>query len=204
MTVVMIVTVVVPVCVIMAMIVPAAAARAMRVPVVMIVVIMTMMIMTTMIVIMPVIVIGAALRLEGARHGLHRAAKAADHFGEHVILLEIEGIGGDFAGRMAVADMPGGLEEPHWIVGLDFDQRLRRGLDENKRAIFEFHRVAVIERGRLFEIEQEDEPLLAGERDPATVAPFMVEADHIDDFVGLDGGLADDRTGALHQIIPFD
>lgn len=97
----------------------------MRVPM-----IMTVMIMT--VVTMRVIMIGAALRLEGARHRRHRAAQTPDHFSKHMILFDIDRIRGDLRGGMAIANMPRGFQKPHRIIRFNFDQRLRSGFDENE------------------------------------------------------------------------
>ena len=105
-------------------------AMIMCVSMIMTVMIMVMMIMT--VIPMRVIMIGAAFRLKGARHGRHRTAQTTDHFGEHMILFDIDRIRGDLRGGMAIANMPRGFQKPHRIIGFNFDQCLRSGFDENE------------------------------------------------------------------------
>lgn len=145
-----------------------------------------------------VMVIGAALGLEGALDRRHRAALATDHLGEDVILLDIDRIGGDLSGGVAVADMPGDAHQPQRVLGADFDQALRRGLDLDEAAVFQLHGIAIGQHGRLVEIEQDVEPAIALERDAAAVAVLVVERQRLDDLVGTDGRLADDGGGAQH------
>ena len=189
-------------CVIMTMVV----SMIMRVPMIMTVMIMAMMIMTMMIMTMipmRVIMIGAAFRLEGARHGRHRTAQATDHFGEHMIVFDIDCVRRDLSRCMTIADMPSGFQKPHWIFSFDFDQRLRCGFDENERAILELDRIAIIQGRGLFKIEQKRRALLARKRDASAMPPFMIKAHLINDFIGFDGGFAHNRSGPLHEIIPF-
>ena len=48
---------------------------------------------------------------------------------------------------------------------------------QNEAAIFEFQRIAIIQDGRLFKIEQEGEALFAGQGNPAAVSTFMIKTD---------------------------
>ena len=126
-------------------------AMIMCMPMIMAVMIMTVMIMT--VVTMRVIMIGAALRLEGARHRRHRAAQTPDHFGEHMIFFDIDRVRCDLGRCMPIADMPSGFQKPHRIIGFNFDECLRCGFDENKRAILQLNRITIIQRRGLFKIE---------------------------------------------------
>lgn len=197
---------------IMRMIVATATSRTMSMLVTVIMIVMTvimamavmimgMLIMTMLT--MRVIMIGAALGLEGARHGRHRASQATDHFGEHMIFFDIDRIRCDLGWCMTIAYMPSGFQKPHRILGFDFDQRLRRGAHENKRAILELNRITIIQRRGLFKIEQKRRTLLACERNASAVPPFMIKAHLINNFIGFDGGFAHNRNGPLHKIIPF-
>jgi hypothetical protein len=122
------------------------------------------------------IIIGAALGLKRPRHDLNRATQSADHFSQHMILFEIERIGRDLAGRMAIADVPSRFQKTQRILGLHFHQRLRRGFDKDQRTILKLHRVAIVQHRGLVEIKQEGQPFLAGERDPAAMSPFVIKA----------------------------
>ena len=76
---------------------------------------------------------------------------------------------------------------------------LRRGLDRDEAPVLEPHGVAVVERRRLVEVEQEVEPALAFQRDAAPVPALMIEGDGVGDALGLHGGFADDGGGAEHS-----
>lgn len=163
------------------------------------VVVMAVMIMAAILVAM---IIGAALGLERALDLAHRAALAADHLGEDMVVLDIDRIGGDLGRGVAVADMPGDAHQAQRVLGADLEQALRRGLDQDEATILQLDRVAVVQCGRLVEIEQNVEPAIALERDAAAVAVLMVEGQRLDDLVLLDRGLAGDGGGAQHDREP--
>jgi len=175
----------------------------MRVVVIMVVVVMTMIMMAMgvagMVAIGVVVVVGAALGLEGPHHLLHRAALAAHHLGQHVVVLDVDRLGRDLGRRVPVADMPGDAHQPQRVLGLDLQQALRRGLDQHQAAILQLDGVAVAERGGLLEIEQNVETAIGLERETAAVAVVMVERQRIDDAILPDGGLANDGGGAKHD-----
>jgi hypothetical protein len=178
--------------VVMAMIVAAATGIAMCV-----------MLMPVMVMIVVVaVIIGAALGLERPLDLAHGAALAADHFGEHMVVLDIDRVGGDLGGRVAVADMPGDAHQPQRVLGANLQQALRRRLDQNEPAILQLDGIAIVQRGRLVEIEQDVEPAIALERDAAAIAVLMVERQRLDDLVLLDRGLASDGGGAQHDREP--
>lgn len=148
------------------------------------------------------VVIGAALGLERPVDGAHRAALAADHFGQHMVVLDIDRVRRDLGRGVAVADMPGDAHEAQRIVGPDLEQGLRGGLDQHQPAVLQLHGVAVGERGRLVEVEQDIETAIGLEREAAAVAVLMVEGQRVDDALLLDGGLANDGGGAQHDDEP--
>lgn len=168
-----------------------------------VVVLMPMVVMMMTMVIMPaigvIVVVGATLRLERPLDIGHRAALAADHLGQNMVVLDIDRGRSDLGRGVAVADMPGDARQPQRVLGGDLDQFLRRGLDQDERAVVELDGVAIVQCGRLVEIEQDVAPAIALERDAAAIAILMVEGEGLDDPVLLDRGLADDGGGALHD-----
>lgn len=162
-------------------------------------VVMVPMAMTIMVV-TAIMFMGAALGLKAPCDGRDGAALAAGHFGEDVVLLDIERLRGHLGRRMPAAEKIGGLQEAQRVLGAEFQEPLRRGLHPDEAAIFELHRVAVVEHGRLVEVEQKREPLVARERATVAIAALMVEGDGVGDLVGLHGGLADDGSGAKHDL----
>lgn len=172
-----------------AMIVPAAAGCVMRV----------IMIMTVFVVVVVTVIIGAALGLERTFNHAHGAALAANHLGENMVVLDIDRVRRDLRRRVPVADMPGDTHQPQRVLGPDFEQALRSGLDQDQAAILELHRIAIIQNRRLVEIEQDLAPAIAFQGDAAAVAVLMVEGQGLNDLVLLDRGLADDGGGAQHD-----
>lgn len=148
------------------------------------------------------VIIGAALGLERPIHGAHRAALATDHLGQHMVVLDIDRVRRDLGRGVAVADMPGDAHQAQRVLGADLEQGLRRGLDQHEPAILQLHGVAIGERGRLVEIEQDVEPAIALERETAAIAILMVEGQRIDDAICPDRGLANDGGGAQHDDEP--
>jgi hypothetical protein len=182
--------------------------RRMIVPVMMVMVVVIMIMMTVimmavgvagMVAIGVVVVIGAAFGLERAHHGAHRAALAADHLGQNMVVLDIDRVRRDLGRRVPVADMPGDPHQPQRVLSPDLEQALRRGLDQDEPAILQLDGIAIADRGGFVEIEQDAEPAIGLEREAAAVAVVMVERQRIDDAVLPDGGLANDGGGAKHD-----
>lgn len=145
-----------------------------------------------------VVVVGAALGLEGALHCRHRTALPAHHLGQDVVVLDVDRVGGDLCGGMAVADMPGDAHQPQRVLGPDLQQALRRGLDLDEAPVLQLHGVAIDQHRGLVEIEQDVEPAIGLEGEAAAIAVVMVEGERVDDALGPDGGLANDGGGAKH------
>jgi hypothetical protein len=182
-------------------IMPAAASMVVMVivPMIMRVMIMAMTMTVVMAVIMTMMLVSATLWLEGTLHYCHRAAQTAQHFNEHMIVLDINGFGRYFGRRMAVADMPCGLHQARGIFGADFDEFLRRSLDEDEAPIFELQRVAIVEYRGLVEIEKKRRALFAGQRDTTAMTAFMIERNRVDHLLGFHGRFADSLNGTQHR-----
>jgi hypothetical protein len=163
----------------------------------MIVPVMSVAVMT---VVVPAIVfVRAALRLEGAHHRSGRAALSAHQLGEDMVVLDIDRVRGHLSRGMPVAHVVGDLQETERVLGPDLQERLRRRLDLDEAAILELHGVAIVQGRGLGEIEQEIDPCVAFERDPAAMSALVVERDGVGDAVGLDGGFPDNGGGAQHD-----
>ncbi len=162
-------------------------------------VIVAAVVVAGMIAIGVVVVIGAALGLERPVHGIHRATLPAHHLRQDMVVLDVDRVGGDFGRGMTVADVPGDAHQPQRVLRANLEQALRRGLDQHEPAIFQLDGVAVTERSRLVEIEQDAEPAIGRQGEAAAVAIVMVERQRIDDAVWPDGGLANDGGGAKHD-----
>lgn len=148
------------------------------------------------------VVVGAALRLEGPLDERHGAALTSDHLRQHMVVLDIDGVGCDLGRGMTIADMPGDPHQPQRVFGPDFEQALWRGLDRDQAAVLQLHRIAIGERRRLVEIKQDLQAGIALEREAAAIAVVMVEREGIDHTVGLDRSLANDGGGTQHDVEP--
>ena len=147
-----------------------------------------------------VMIIGAALGLERARHLDHGAALTADHLGQNMVVLDINRIGRDLGRGVPVADVPGDAHQAQRVLGADFQQVLGGGLDLDEAAILELDGIAVAQCGRLVQVEQDVEPAIALERQPAAIAVLVVERQRLDDLVRLDRGLANNGGGTQHDV----
>jgi hypothetical protein len=146
-------------------------------------------------------VVGAALGPEGPCDLRGRAALSADHFRQDMVVLDVEGIGGDFRRGVPVADVPGHAHQPERVLGAHLDQILGGSLDQHKTAILQLQRVAFRQYARLVEIEQDVAAMIGLQHGAPALAVIMGEHNGVDDLVGPDGGLADDAGGALHGTI---
>jgi hypothetical protein len=162
--------------------------------------IVVVMVVIVMVIVAAIVVVGSALRLEGTLDGRRRAALAAHHLGEDMVLLDVDRVGEDFGGCVPVADMPGDAQEPQRVLGPDLEEALRGRLHLDEPPVVELDGVAVGKRRRLVEIEQEVEAFVALECDAAAVAALVIEGHRIGDALSLDGWLADDGDGAEHEI----
>ena len=145
-----------------------------------------------------IVLVGAALRLEGAHHDGGRAALAAHHLGQNVVVLDVDRVRRHLGGGVPVADVVGHLQEPQRVLGAHLQQALGRGLHLHEAAVLELHGIAVVQHRGLVEIEQEIEAGIAPERDAAAVAALVIEGDGVGNPVRFHGGFAEDRGGAEH------
>jgi hypothetical protein len=171
------------------------------------VVVMDMMVMGVMVMGMVMVVamavtggliIGPALGLERAHDLGDRAALPAHHLGQHVVVGDVDRVGGDFRRCVAVADVPGDAGEAQGVFGADLQQGFGRGAHGDKLTILQLQRIAIGQRARLVEVDQQLQTADGLQRDPAALPFLVVEHDMVDDAVGLDGGLAHDGGGTEH------
>ncbi len=163
-----------------------------------IVVAVVVVVMPVAVVVPAIVLVGAALRLEGAHHDGGRAALAAHHLGQHVVVLDVDRVRRHLGGGVPVADVVGHLQEPQRVLGAHLQQALGRGLHLHEAAVLELHGIAVVQHRGLVEIEQEIEARIAFQRDAAAVAALVIEGDGVGNPVRLHGGFAEDRGGAEH------
>jgi len=121
------------------------------------------------------------------------AALPAHHFSQHMIILNIDGISGDFRRRMAVADMPRHFQQAQGIIGFDLQQSLGSGFDQHQTPIIKFERIPVIENGGFFQIEQKTRALFTGQNHTALVSPVMIKRHLINHPLDFNRRLAKNR-----------
>jgi hypothetical protein len=172
--------------VVMRMVVAMAVIVIMRVPVVMTVIMAA------------IVVVSALLRLECPLNLRDRTALSAHHFGQHVVILDIDRVSRDFGWRMTIADVPAHAHQAQRVLGPDFQKLLGCRLDGDQPPIFQLHRIAVIQHAGLVQVEQQIKPAVTFERNPALVAALVIKRDGINNLVCLDEGFTNDRRGAQH------
>jgi len=168
------------------------------VPMMPMIVVAVAVVMPVAVVVPAIVLVGAALRLEGAHHDGGRAALAAHHLGQHVVVLDVDRVRRHLGGGVPVADVVGHLQEPQRVLGAHLQQALGRGLHLHEAAVLELHGIAVVQHRGLVEIEQEIEAGIAFQRDAAAVAALVIEGDGVGNPVRFHGGFAEDRGGAEH------
>jgi hypothetical protein len=93
--------------------------------------------------------VGAAFGLESSLDFVQGGSKTAQHFFNHVIGPNTQGVVADFRREMAISKVPG---EPHQLVTIcmpDFHQGFSSGSDPEPSSIVELESVAVGHRDRL-------------------------------------------------------
>lgn len=147
-------------------------------------ILMAMVVVTAMIVLMAMVVvtvvvcamgIGAALRLEGSADVQHRGAEPAQHVLDHVIAADEDEILAELGRKMPVAEVPGEADEMRRVARDDPGEWLRGSLHLDQPPILQRQPIAVTERARRRQVEEEFEPLLALHGDPPPMALVMVE-----------------------------
>ena len=158
----------------------------MMVPMVMIMVVVTIMMMfvpmhTAMRVAVIVIVLAvrAAFGIERLADRANLGAEAFQHVDDDVIVADQETLALDRDRQVAIAEMPGEPREGTRIGGFHLDQLLLRRDDTHETTAFEREPVAIAQRNRLAEIEQELERAFRHEAFAAAEAVIVVEHDAV-------------------------
>jgi hypothetical protein len=148
------------------------------------IVLMPMMMIIAMRVVMTmavrVLTVRALLRIERRFHRRKAGAEPAQHVLDHVVAAHAQPIADDLNVDVAIADVPG---EPRQLVSIgrgDLDKRLRPPGNAHDRAVIEDEAVAVAQRRRLRQVEEEGRAALAGQDDAAAMALLRIERDAID------------------------
>ena len=129
---------------------------------------------------------------------MHVRAQADHHVLQHMIGLNVERIGGDFGGRVPVADMPSDARQRLATGRVDLEQIFHRRHDFDEPAPLDLERVAVGEVGRLRQIEQERVALVGRHRHAPAIARLAIQGHRIDADATGHIGLPDDAGCAQH------
>lgn len=158
--------------------------------VIMMLVIMVMVVMVVIVMVMPAVaglamlvmmavrmrlrrLVGAAFRLECGFHDGHRGAEAARHFLQHSVAGDADAVRQQFRRHVAIAEVPGKAGEVMGVAGDDLRHRLLRRHHGNDAAVIEPQPVAILQMGRLGEVQQEGHVPLPAHGDAAAVAAVM-------------------------------
>ncbi len=178
----------------------------MMMPMVMMVVVMmvimpvAVMIMVVMIVIMRVIMalcmivpmivmimtghaakaIGPALGLKRRRDKTDLGPELLHEFDEHIVVADAKRIRQELRWRMAIAEMPGNARDDMRIGRAELDQTLWLAGHHDDVARFQLEAVAINERRRISEIDEEFRALGARQRATATAAIVEIEFNRVD------------------------
>lgn len=170
-------------------------------------VVMTMMMIVMVVPAAAIVAMGVMVdfrfRLERALDHRHRTALPAHQLAERSIVRNVKRFGRHLGRDMVAAEMPGETHQPQRVLGADFQQAFRRGLDLDQHAVFELQGIAVVQRRRLVERDREFQPARGANAHAIDRAVAMAQRQRIDDALGLDGGLAKDGGGAKHRRHPM-
>jgi hypothetical protein len=177
--------------------------------VVVVVVVVVMIIVTVIMMIMLVMImavmcmVGAVQRAERGGDLGNGGAEALEHRLDHVVAFEENTVLVELGGKMAVAEVVGKLDLVHAVARLHFQQRFVGGHDFDIAGIaFEHQEIAMLQHGRLPEVEHDDIVMGHVQEFPADMPLVMGEHDNADrrgadmraglgDFGGAEGhGLA--------------
>lgn len=194
-----------PMVVIMVIMVVMAAAATMAVLMLVAVVVVIMPMPMPMVMVMMVAMIVAAVMgdgavgAEGALHRRHRAAEAANCFGQRAVGQDVERVRLHLGQSMGGAGQQGGAQQPGRVFRPHFQHALAGGPHLHQAAILQLQGVAVIEQRRAGQRQLDGQAAVAAQRALVArlqVAGAMVKRDGVDDAVGFDGGAAGDGGGA--------
>ena len=141
--------------------------------------------------------VGAALRIERRLDRGDLGAEPGKHLGKHVVGADQDLLRFDRGGHMAVAEVPGKPREVMRVLRRHHEQRLGPRAHLDHAAVFEHQPVAMPERGRFGEIEQELQPALAFHREAAAMPVVIGEKHRVDRGAAPMPG-ADDFRSADH------
>jgi hypothetical protein len=154
-----------------------------------------MMIMSAVAVAMVVVVFAGVLhyafRMERAAYVRHRTALPTRQVGKIPSGPDVDGVCLKLGRNVLLSEVPGKADQTQRILGSHLQQRLRRRPDAYEAAIVQLHGVAVVERERPLNVEQELDTSMSPHQ-AAGLSCGMVEPDVVDDTFRLDGGFADD------------
>src|ERR1700742_2865701 len=87
--------------------------------------------------------IGTDLRVKGRVQIYDLTPKSDHHFANHVIGADAQSLAGDLHGQMPVPEMPGDAHQVCAARGHNFEQRLRRGANEQVPAALDLETVTL-------------------------------------------------------------
>jgi hypothetical protein len=142
--------------------------------------------------------IGAAFRLKRGFHHRHGGAETARHLLQHTVAGDTDAVGQQLRCDVAVAEMPGEAGEVMGVAGDDLRHRLFRRDHGNDPAVIELEAVAMLQMGRLSEVQQEGDVALPAHGDAAAVPAIMRQHHAVGGARRIPGAGGKDLIGADH------
>jgi len=123
------------------------------------------------------------------------------HVLEHMVAADAQPVAHHLHVGMAVADMPGEARQLMRARRRRLNERLGLAGDPHDGAIVEHEAIAILQRGRMRQIEQESRAPLTCQRDPAAMALVRIEHDAVDRSRGVPGPGSPDLGRASHRLV---
>lgn len=147
------------------------------------------------------LVVGAALRVEGRLRRRDLRAETDEHGRKHMIRADQDAARLDGRRDVAVAEMPREAREVLGIIRRDDEKRLGLRSDLDHAAVLEHEAVTVAQRGRFGKVEKKLEPAFPLHCEPTTMAIVVGQ----DDGIGGDAApmrCLDDLSGTDQEASP--
>lgn len=145
-----------------------------------VVVVMTLtMLMAVIMTLRLAVAIGAAFRIERRGNGGQLAAEAGDHVLDHMIAADAQDAAHELGRQVAVAQMPGNLDQMGHVVCRNFHEVFVRAQNLDDPAIFQLQAVAMMQMHGMRLIEQEIQTLVSGHGCPPPVPVLPVEGNGV-------------------------
>ena len=140
--------------------------------------IVMMVVVIVMVVVMAVIVrgtVGPAFWLKSCLDLLDYGSETLQHFFNHVVRADAEGVFANLRGEMAISKMPSQSHQLMSIFVTDFHQRFGSGGDPEPGSVVELESIAVGHGDRLWKIQQDVLAVVCGKANAPSMTRVEIE-----------------------------